>query len=225
MAKVMDWGDAETKGGSSGEKGSLFLRLQEGKYRVRLISKPVRYLQHWDPIRAISPGEGEDGTIIDPLMALGHQPKPRFSIWVLDRDDENRLKIMDFPQSLCNVFSQWKQMHNGEPGGKEGPDFQISVIAPGGKNQYKKYEAMAFERIPFTEDELKRIKEGNLKDKILEYRRADTPEEIRAKLAEKNIAVPDSAGAPAAPAAEASAPTATEAPAPAAPAGGDDLDF
>lgn len=223
MAKVMDWGDTEDSGSGSGDKGSLFLRLQEGKYRVRLISKPVRYLQHWEPIRAISPGVGDDGTIIDPLMALGHQPKPRYSIWVLDRDDENRLKIMDFPQSLCNVFSQWKQGFGDEPGGREGPDFQISVTAPKGRNQYKKYEAMAFDRTPFTDEEMQRIKEGNLKERILEYRRSDTPEEIRAKLAEAGHSVPD-APAPAA----TEAPATTEAPAEAAPAptsGGDDLDF
>jgi hypothetical protein len=223
MTKVVPFGEEETSGSTgSGEKGSLFLRLQEGNYRVRLISSPVRYLQHWEPIRAISPGVGDDGEIIDPLMALGHQPKPRYSIWVLDREDENRLKIMDFPQSLCNVFSKWKAGFNGdEPGGKQGPDFQISITAPKGRNQYKKYEAMALDRTPFTDEELQPIKDGNLKNKLLEYRREDTPEEIRAKLADAGLDAP----APATPPSQAPAAAPAAAEAAPAPTAGDDLDF
>ena len=188
MPKFVNWEDA-TAEAKSERGGDTFLKLVPGnKYRIRLISKPVRYMQHWEPVICRSPGvDPESKQVIDPLMLLGYKPKKRFAIWVLDREDGNKIKLMDFPQQLLDCFSEWKAMYNNEePGGKNGPDFVIKLELPGGDRRRTKYKAVALEgRTPFTDDELKRINEGKLKDKIQEFRREHTPDEIRAMMAAK----------------------------------------
>jgi hypothetical protein len=188
MSKYVGW-DESSGGKGKGDAGSQFLKLQAGnKYKLRLVGKAIKYLQHWDPFACRSPGvDAATGQVLDPLMQLGYEPKPRFAIWVLDREDGDRIKVMDFPGSLFDAFKEWKQAHNEEPGGMKGCDWQIKVTpGPGGDKRKTKYSAMHLDRAPFTEDETKRIKEmGDISKKLLEFRRDHTPEEIRALLEEK----------------------------------------
>lgn len=161
----------------------MFLRLKSGNvYKVRLIAKPIQFMQHWEPIICRSPGKE------DPLLAMGYTPKERYSIWVLDRNDNNQMKIMDFPPIVYRQIGLWKDAHDGDnPGGANGPDFQIKVE---GQGKRTRYSVVAIDRAPFTEEELARIKDGNLKDKLEENRRGNTAEEIRAMLAENNQDAP-----------------------------------
>lgn len=202
MPKFSNWDEGGTSAqnsSNSGERKSRFLKLQAGnKYRVRLIDKPLHYFQFWEPIIVRSPGTDENGNVVCPLMQMGEVPKDRYAIWVMDRNDDNYLKIMDFPPSLFNYFKTWHEATGQNPGGKQGCDWQITVKAPQGgqKKQYTKYEALALDRTPFSEEEIASMKEGvtiyrddeerqvSLKDFLLDVRRDDTPEEIRKKLNE-----------------------------------------
>lgn len=193
----------------------MFLRLKSGNvYKVRLVAKPIQFMQHWEPVICRSPGKE------DPLLAMGYTPKERYSIWVLDRNDNNQLKIMDFPPVVYKQIGLWKDAHDGDnPGGEKGPDFQIKVE---GQGRRTRYSVVAIDRAPFTEEELARIRDGNLKDKLAENRRGHTPEEIRALLAEKNQdapSVPDNSGA------SSNSTAASSQPAESGSTGGDDLDF
>lgn len=183
MPRFQNW----DQGGNSrsGGDSSLFLKLQAGnKYRVRLISRPLHYLQFWEPIVCRSPGQDKDGNVICPLMQQGLTPKDRYAIWVFDRLDDNKLKIMDFPPSLFDCFKEWKEENNEDPGGPRGTDWSVKLEAPSGNQKYVKYKAVPVSAAPFTEEELKRMNDGRLKERILEVRKDDSPEEIRAKLAE-----------------------------------------
>lgn len=180
----------ESRGDSGGGgMGGLFLKLEVGhKYKVRLISRPIGYLQHWEPIICRSPGNDKNGTPLDPLMIRGFKPKERFAIWVFDRNDDNKLKVMDFPPSLFDQFVEWKDAYNEEPGGKNGPDWSIRIESKTGQKRNARYKALALDRSPLTEEELERIKAGfngvPLKDKLVELRKDHSPEEILAMLAE-----------------------------------------
>jgi hypothetical protein len=192
MSKFVTWDTQNDR--PKGSNG--FLKLEHGnKYRVRLVSNAVQYFQHWDPVICRSPGADAEGKTVDPLMLMGYAPKKRYAIWVIHRDDENKLKIMDFPPTLFDQFVDWKSTFNNDnPGGSTGPDWIIKVERPGNDPKRTKYKANYLDRTPFTEEELKRFKEGisigegktvALKERLAEVRRANTPDEIRDLLDKK----------------------------------------
>lgn len=183
MPKYVPW-DQQPRS-SKGNGSTQFLKLEAGKkYRVRLVSKPLVFFQHWDPIACRSPQPGEDGKIVDPLMLMGFEPKRRYSIWVLDRDDANKLKIMDFPPTLYEQFVEWKNDFNDDPGGPNGPDWNIRLEIPGGDKRRTKYKANHLDRKPFTKDEADAIANGGLNEKLADLRRDHSPDEIRQMLSD-----------------------------------------
>lgn len=190
MAQFVDFDESNTKkqGSGKGKGGTDFLKLEAGKkYKIRLIGSPYRYFQHWEPVSCRSPEKDAAGNIIDPLMLKGFQPRERYSIWVLDREDQNKLKLMDFPPTLYESFVEWKLAFNKEPGGSDGPDWSIKIeIPPGGTKRQQRYKAIALDRVAVTEEERAVIKEAKIKDRLLELRKPNTPEEINAMLAKKD---------------------------------------
>jgi hypothetical protein len=213
-AKVFSWQDIPSDSGKKkGGKASTFLKLEPGNtYTVRLVLDPIGYLQHWEPVVCRSPFKDEKtGEIIDPLMALGHEPKQRFACWVLHREDNSALKLMDFGIGLAKDFQKWSKANGGESsGGMKGPDFRI-IVEKGETRKQTKYTAVHMNVAPFTQDEIAVLKAAGgtegLMSKLKELRRDNTPEEIRALMAEKGISGPPAskATAPAA-AAKTSAP-------------------
>lgn len=182
MPKYVPW-DQQPRG-SSGTGNTQFLKLEPNKkYKVRLVSKPLVFFQHWDPIAVRSPQPGDDGKIIDPLMLMGFEPKRRYSIWVIDRED-GKLKIMDFPPTLYEKFVDWKTECNDDPGGPNGPDWVIRLEVPGNDKRRTKYNATALDRKPFTKEENEAIANGNLNEKLADLRRDHSPDEIRQKLSD-----------------------------------------
>lgn len=217
MPKYVGWDEQDKKQGQGGQ----FLKLEAGKkYKVRLVSNAVQYFQHWEPVICRSPGtDPKTNQTIDPLMLMNYTPKKRYAIWVFDREDQNKLKVMDFPPTLYEQFAEWKANFNENPGGPNGPDWSIKLEVPGTDRRRTKYKATHLDKTPFTEDELKLIKEGNLKEKLTELRKENTPDEIRTMLAAKN-------GDPTGPSNVESSPAGRPATPPAAPkAEGDGYDF
>lgn len=183
----------KTSNNNKGEEGgSQFLKLKAGEtYKVRLVGRPVGYLQHWEPVICRSPGKDpETKQIIDPLWLKGHEPKERYAIWVLDRKDNNGLKVMDFPGKLLDLFVKWKDEFQDEPGGAKGTDWKIMLeVPPGAEKKFTQYSAMNLDRTPFTQEELDLFKKmgggEGLRAKLAELRRDHTPEEINEMLAKQ----------------------------------------
>lgn len=173
--------------GNKNKGGGQFLKLEAGKtYHVRLVSNAVRYFQHWEPVICRSPGiDPKTNKILDPLMQQNYAPKERYAIWVIDRDDANRLKVMDFPPVLFEQFAEWKVNFNEAPGGPNGPNWKIKLEMRGNNRRLTQYKASHLDKAPFTAEELEQIKAGNLKEKLAELRKENTPEEIRQLLAAK----------------------------------------
>ena len=200
MPKFVGWDEQEGKKGQGGQ----FLKLEANKkYKVRLVSNAVQYFQHWEPIICRSPGvDPKTNQTVDPLMLQNFIPKKRYAIWVFDREDQNKMKVMDFPPTLYEQFAEWKANFNENPGGANGPDWVIKLEIPGTDRRRTKYKATHLDKTPFTEDEAKLIREGCLKEKLAELRKENTPDEILTMLAAKNVdptGPSNVAGAPAAP--------------------------
>lgn len=186
MPTYVSWDETSDRG--KGQGGGQFLKLEAGKkYKIRLVSRAVQYFQHWEPVICRSPGiDPKTGQTLDPLMLAGYSPKKRYAIWVIDREDGNKLKVMDFPPTLFDQFADWRANFNEDPGGPSGPDWIIKLEVPGTDRRRTKYKASYLDKVPFTAEELALIKEGNLKAKLADLRKENTPEEIRQLMASKN---------------------------------------
>jgi hypothetical protein len=198
-AKFLSWDDVKPKTNKSGTGGAYtqdgveFLKLEVNKeYRLRLVGPIVEYLQHWSPIACRSPEHNKTcEEIIDPILQLGLQteyPKPRYSMWVFDRNDGSKLKVIDFSGPMKDKFVAWKTKFNDSPSGENGPDWSIEGVCPGTDKRKTKWECMNLDRTPWTAEEKATLKAANLKEKLEKVRSAHTPDQIREMLAKKNIA-------------------------------------
>jgi hypothetical protein len=118
------------------------------------------------------------------MLSGEEPPKIRFCTWVMDRQNGSKLKIMDFPSTVFSSFKEWRKATSIEPGGPQGPDWSITVEDQKG---FTKYMCTALVQKPFTPEEQHEINEGNLMDRLVDVRKDNTPEEIRALMAEKGI--------------------------------------
>lgn len=233
MPKYVGWDETNDKGRQG---GGQFLKLEAGKkYKIRLVSRAVQYFQHWEPVICRSPGiDPKTGKVIDPLMLANYTPKKRYAIWVINREENNKLQVMDFPPTLFDQFAEWKANFSEDPGGPNGPDWIIKLEVPGTDRRRTKYKASYLDKTPLTEDELKIIREGvtimvdgketkmSLKDRLGDLRKENTPEEIRALMEQKN----DPSGPRSTkPVAAASTPVVAAEPEEGKAAGGDGYDF
>lgn len=207
MARYFGWDEKvpeANKGSGGGGNGIDYLKLEIGKrYRVRLVAKPFGYFQHWEPIICRSPEIDESGAVLDPLMLQGLQPKPRFAIWVFDRQDGNKLKIMDFAPTMLDQFKIFRENFGDDPGSNKGPDFIIEGKCQGGDKRKTKWTCSYLTATPFTEEEVAQIKAKdangrNLQERLAEARKPHTPDQIREMLEKKkanggNIVMPPAA--------------------------------
>ena len=166
------WGEVGVRppgGGGQGANGDRkvlpYLALEEGKtFKIRLIDKPYKFYRHYEVIRAISPGFEKDV-----CWQAGHTPRERYAILVLDRNDENRMKLLEGGPLIFKEFKSYYELTNGKnPGGLDGPDWLISVKVPTRTKdgrQFKdkrktEYHVMRDDTSKFTKEEMAFIKEN-----------------------------------------------------------------
>lgn len=157
---MVDWGKIEKR---SSPTGGNFLKLTEGKHRIRLVGKAFEYVKHWDPINVSCNGK-EGGC---PLCLSGNEKdvaRKRYAINILHRDDSNKLKILDAGPQVFTAFRDYFESTQIDPGGKEGPDLVIKVEVPGGDQRRKKYSIIPLNKAEFTKEEVAMIKEKGLHD-------------------------------------------------------------
>lgn len=181
------WGDVAVKPNQKpkqeGDKKILpTLKLEDGQsYRVRLVHEPFRYYRHFDIIQANSPGKEHDV-----VWQAGNAPKERYVILILDRKDENQLKLLEGGPQIFSEFKAYYELTEGKkPGGNDGPDWLIKVKVPMRKGKDGKmfkdkrsteYHVMRDEVAPFTDEEKKYIKENWID--LPELKKATSPELI-----------------------------------------------
>ncbi len=172
---------------SSGEGGSEFLRLQTGNtYKIRPIFGPVKFFKnfHKDPtgrLRTAICGSRNTCPVRDRHPDL-KRPALRYATIVIDRNDDNKVKILEAPQTVFRPIGLSFEATGKNPGGsKEGSDWNIKVS---GKGLNTTYDVVFVANTPLAEEERQAIKEAidGDKNKLKKMFKIDTPEEIEEKL-------------------------------------------
>ena len=195
MAKIEEdaggvWEDPSSTGGNSGGPGTwMKLKKRPEPYRVRLVSSPEIFRQHYlafKPLnlkrQPISPSLKEDGTQDkDQDIAWnegGWVPGKRFASLVIDRET-GQIRILEAGAQVFTAFGNYKKMFGSNPAGAHGPDWLISVGQDAqGKTEYTTVSDVKKGPVPFTAEEQAMIENCKI-DLKKTYKRA-TPEEIRA---------------------------------------------
>ena len=186
MSEYVDWSDVAPK--PSGNGGNLdFLRLKSGNtYKIRPLHKPVHFYKYFH--------RGEDGKLRTALtgdptdcpVAAEHpglrKPANRYAIFVIDRNDGNKIKVMEAPVSVFKHFRDRFEATGQKPGGnKDGGDWQIKITGSGLKTEYS---ATYLKDTPLTQEELEAfsaVMDGD-RERLGKIYRIDSPEEIEKKL-------------------------------------------
>lgn len=150
---VVSWESIEK--GNKG--GGIFLRLQEGRYKVRIVGRAFEYFSHFEPIRVSCCGK--EGNC--PICLSGKEASKRYAVNVIDRAD-GKLKVLNAGKAIFGQLREYFEASKIDPGGKEGPDIMIKVEVPDGDKRRTKYTLVMLNSAPFTEDEKKFIKEKGL---------------------------------------------------------------
>jgi hypothetical protein len=177
-------------GGSNGD--GIFLKFGPGKFRVRLLGEPYEYEQLFiskknttseRDIPVISPGDDSD-----PLRKMGYNATPKLAVNVLDRKDDNKLKIMRVGPSVYNHIKSYYEETGVDPSDpKKGPDLLISVDDPNGNPRQRKYTVTFLQATKITREEASKIKEEGGLHKLEKYFKAATTEEIEELISKFNI--------------------------------------
>ena len=162
----------------------IFIRSkpQEKPFRIRIAGNPKNFRSHWAAFKSISkapirsPAYSIDDKSLDVAWAEGDWfPQRRHACTVFDRDDGNRLKILESEDSLFAYFSNWYKTTGINPVSSEGTDWFIWVKNNGETTEYSATPDV--KSTPFTEDEKKIL--ANPPFDINQVINIKTPEEIK----------------------------------------------
>ncbi len=183
-------------------------------YKVRFCCSPVFYYQWFltnvnksgKSIIVRSPLRGEDANgkaitdenapYVDPLCYLidpdskdgrTYRPSLKYATFILDRGDNNKLKVLDFTPPLYRQLAAWSQANGLSCSAVDAPPFSLGVIegsTPQTRNQYKYTVSSGLNREPFTEDEKRLLSSRDLIDQLAKLRKPDSVEDICAKMRE-----------------------------------------
>jgi len=124
-----------------------------GEHKVRLVGKPIYYYRYWVGGKAAI---CEDPSTCPVRQKYGIDPTLRYAVNVLDRNDGDKLKIMEFSQT---VYDQIKTLCTkrsvSNPGDEFGPDFDIIVT---GSKPKIKTQILLGDKTPFTDSQKEYIK-------------------------------------------------------------------
>jgi hypothetical protein len=99
----------------------------------------------------------------------------RFRIAILDRDDGNSLKWLDFGDELYREFAEWNDCYAQQPGGMKGPDWVVKCTRSRCKPEFKLLRATNLDQVPFTDFEIKTFKDANLMESLLGWTKESSP--------------------------------------------------
>jgi hypothetical protein len=158
------------------------LKAQENPFRVRIASNPKNFRSHWGAFKSISkapvrsPAYSIDEKVLDIAWSEGDWlPQRRHSCKVFDRDDGNKLKVLEAGDSVFSHFGNWYKATGVNPSSSEGTDWFIWVKNNGGTTEYS--ATPDIKSSPFTEDEKKILANPPFDlDKVIKIK---TPEEIK----------------------------------------------
>lgn len=184
MTEYVQWGSVPED--SNGGDGNLYLKMKTGgTYRIRPVLDPVKFFKyfhkHEGKLRTAICDKPDVCPVRDRHPEL-KKPSMRYAAYVIDRNDDNKIKILEAPQSVFRPIGSTFESTGKNPGSKNGgSDFQVKVTGVGLNT---KYDVAWAGSTPMTPDEVNALKEaldGDMK-KLQKLYKVDTPEQIEAKL-------------------------------------------
>jgi len=152
--------DEDKQSGNGERKRIEWMKFTKpGDYTIRLVGKYVKFLRHWDPFddKVVTHPDYKDA---DPAWKAGFYPRKTFAVHVIDRAD-GKLKILEKGASIFKYFSRFRTINDVDPGGKDAPNFTITVEWPQGNKNAAKYTVMAAQKpAPLTEQEKEMVRDG-----------------------------------------------------------------
>ena len=168
------WDEVEVKqaGGSGNGNGeSIFLNMkEEGKYRMRIVSKPYQYYCHWVKTKS---GKNRkvnatlDGT--DPVCLKENKgPQLKWLIKVLFRDPVKKTTSLKILDAGSQVMAQIKTLHEDKENFGNISKYDVLIIKGPKNSKSPTYtvQALGSEKSPqaLTPDEIKSVKDSANKD-------------------------------------------------------------
>jgi hypothetical protein len=164
------WDTVSSKASSSGPKSGMpFLWLKDGTtYKVRLLGDPVCFYKYFhkpsgSPKSRFCICHEGDIREIQSLHPELKPPSARYAICVIDRNDNETIKIMESAAAVFRPFKKrWERSKKGpddegiKPGGGKGGDWEIEVDGDGAT----RYTVDYIEDTPLTADEVAAYKKA-----------------------------------------------------------------
>lgn len=154
MSGFVQWNEVPSGGGTN------FLALKSGNtYKIRPLLQPLNFCKYFHKVD----GKMRTAVVSEEVvaqMASKHpqlnRPANRYAMYVLDRNDDDKIKVMEFPISVYKQFANSFQATGNEPGSnKNGSDWVIKISGSGYNTTY---ETTFVAGTPLTEEEVNAIK-------------------------------------------------------------------
>ncbi len=157
MSGFVQWNEVP-----SGGERTNFLALKSGNtYKVRPLLQPLNFCKYFHKVDGKMRTAVVSEEVVAQLAAkypLTELSKPanRYAMYVFDRNDDSKIKVMEFPISVYRQFANSFQATNNEPGSKiNGSDWVIKITGTGFNTTY---ETTFVANTPLTEEEIKAVK-------------------------------------------------------------------
>lgn len=163
MSGFVQWTDAP-----GGNGGTNYLTMVSGNtYKVRPLLIPINFHKYFNKVD----GKTRTAVVTEEVVAqmankypeLG-KPANRYGMYVIDRNDDNKIKILEFPITVYKAFVNSFEATKKKPGSRtDGSDWLIKKSGAGLKTSY---EATFVDYTPLTQgeyDALMTLLDGNMK--------------------------------------------------------------
>lgn len=177
----INWNDGDVfEGGGGGSKKSDFMKLEQGKSRVRVMGNPVQYYVHWVDLpdgkkRKYNSPVG-DPKLVKQLTDAGFKRQARWIVKVLDRAD-NQFKLLEIGSQ---VFSGIKALYSDSDWGPvTAYDLTIDRGAPG---QQPLYRVTPRPKSPLEDSVKQAYRDFEQRVDVSKMTQPEDPEKIRDEL-------------------------------------------
>lgn len=178
---LTNWEDVEIKQPQANKQKELYMKLEDGQNKIRILTKPHQYLVHHYKTNEKDPGFGvrilssiHHGS--DPLIDRGLKPRRRWLVGIIDRKTDS-YKILDMSVS---VFKSIQNLTRNEDWGDPSQyDITINVDKNGGPNGY--YTVIPNSKKPLSAADIEIKQQIDLED-LKRRCTPPTPEQVEERV-------------------------------------------
>lgn len=167
----VDWGNLSEEANTGSDAN--FMKLQDGDNQVRIVSSPAKLFIHWE-----KDVDGKwhkivcNGTSTCPICQKGIAPKARFLMNVLDRKDDNKVKLLEVGATIAaQLGALVKDPDYGSP-----VNYDIKIAKSGSGLNTTYSVTPRPKKTPLTDEEKEAV---NAAPKIEDVMKVVSPEEIK----------------------------------------------